>query len=174
MKNLNDYVKLSNGKDSNFRYKELVKSNTATRLGIENVPTEEHWKNIELLVENTLQPIRNEFGPIRITSGYRSPELCKKIGSSVTSNHTRGQAADIEPYDTDIPLFDILAFIDNELEYRELIAEYFIDGWVHVAYREGNNNRQMKLKDQNHNYDRVDLDYIQGIYVPEDLFDMDL
>ena len=163
---------MTDGEKSCFRYAEFVKSETATRLEIPNVPNEEHWINIELLVQNILQPVRNEFGPIRITSGYRSSQLCQALKSSTTSNHTRGQAADIEPYDVDIPLFNLIEFIDG-LEYRELIAEYFPDGWVHVAYRDGNNNRQLKLKDVNHNFDQVDLDYIRGIYVPEHLFEMD-
>ena len=173
MRVLSEYIKLENGKNSNFRYAEFVKSETATRLDIPNEPNEEHWLNIEALVQNVLQPIRDKFGPLRITSGYRSSRLCEAIGSSTTSNHTRGQAADIEPYDYDTPLFDIVEFVHDELEYRELIAEYFPDGWVHVAYREEDNNRQLKLKDADHDYDVVDVDYIRGIYVPEELFDMD-
>jgi hypothetical protein len=166
MKVLSDYIKLDNGKYSNFTYGEFVKSDTALRLGINNTPNQDQWKNIELLVRNILQPVRDRFGPIRITSGYRSVALCIAVGSSSTSNHTRGQAADIEPYDNNIKLIDIITFIDDELEYRELILEFSPDGWCHVAYREGGNNRQLKLKDKNHDYDKIDLDYLQSIYKP--------
>lgn len=169
MRVLTDYIKLDNGKNSNFKYGEFTKSSTALRKGIYNIPNEKQWINIELLVRNILQPVRDKFGAIRITSGYRSVELCEAIGSSSSSNHARGQAADFEPYNHNVNLIDIITFIDDELEYRELIAEYFPDGWVHAAYREGNNNRQSKLKDENHNYDRVDVDYIQSVY-NDDLF----
>jgi uncharacterized protein YcbK (DUF882 family) len=75
------------------------------------------------LTENILQPVRDKFGPIRITSGYRCPEVNKLAGGSKTSNHVLGFAADIEPINTDIKLVDILTFIANELNYHELIAE---------------------------------------------------
>jgi len=156
----------------NFTYGEFIKSDTAIRLGIENVPNEAQWQAIERLAVNILQPIRDQFGRVNITSGFRSVELCIAIGSfrtiggkpTVTSNHARGQAADIEPDDPSIPLIDILNFINNECDYRELIAEYFPGGWVHVAYRENANDRLLKLKDPNHNFARVEMDYINAIY----------
>lgn len=157
---------------SNFLYGEFVKSDTAIRLGIINEPDEVQWQSIEKLAVNILQPVRDHFGRINITSGFRTPQLCLAIGSYrvvagkpvVTSNHARGQASDIEPDDTTIPLVDLLNFIHNECEYRELIAEYFPGGWVHVAYREGANDRILKLKDPNHNYAVVDIAYINSIY----------
>ena len=156
----------------NFNYWEFLKSDTATRLGIENKPTEEHWKAIEKLAVNVLQPVRDHFGRIDITSGYRCPELCLAIGSYreidgkkvVTSNHARGEAADIEPDDPTIPLIDIVNFIHNELEFRTLIAEYFPHGWVHVDYREGGNLRRLKLKDPKHNFKTVDIAYLNALY----------
>jgi hypothetical protein len=90
--------------------------------------------------------------------------LCEAIGSTPTSNHTRGEAADIEPLEDGVSLYQVLEWIDRNLEYRELIAEYFPDGWVHVAYREENNNRQLKLKDQSHHFARVSLDEIASLY----------
>jgi len=163
-KNLKDYIKITIEKNSDFLYDEFVKSDTAMRLGIKNEPNDIQWKNIELLVNKILQPVRNKFGSIRITSGFRSPELCLKVRSNASSNHTKGEAADIEPFDTKIKLFDILEWIHNNLDYRELIAEYFPGGWVHVAYREGGNTKQLKLKDSKHNYSIVTLDYIRKIY----------
>lgn len=149
---------------SNFTYGELIKSDTAIRLGIENIPNDNQWHCLEILVSKILQPVRNNFGRIRVTSGYRTPELCIAVGSSKNSNHTRGQAADIEPISAGIKLIDIMNWIDKNLEYRELIAENFPYGWVHVSYREGANNRQIKLKDKNHNYYKCDMKYINDIY----------
>lgn len=148
----------------NFTYREFIKSQTALRKGIRNVPTIEQWENVEKLAKNILQPIRTNFGRIRITSGFRSVELCEAIGSSSTSNHAKGQAADIEPVDTSIKLFDILEWIHDNLVYRELIAEYFPRGWIHVAFRDGANTKVLKLKDSNHHYSRVSIDYIRNLY----------
>ena len=148
----------------NFTVEELMRSDTATRLGIINVPAAHNVESLRKLAENVLQPVRDHFGPIRITSGYRCPALCGAIGSSPNSNHTRGEAADIEPVDRSIKLVDVLSWIHDNLEYRELIAEYFPGGWVHVAYREGGNDRVLKLKDPVHNYSRVSIDYIKDVY----------
>jgi len=148
----------------NFYYYEFVKSETATRLNIPNTPIEHHWVAIEKLAKYVLQPVRNEFGPIRITSGYRSPELCVKIGSSIHSNHAKGQAADFEPYSKDIKMIDIISFIYDKLPYRELIAEYFPDGWIHCAYREDGNNKTLKLKDKNYNFEVVSIDMLKKLY----------
>ena len=163
LRDLNSYIKLSDGSDSHFRYKEFIKSATASRLGIDNTPTENHWRSIELLVEHVLEPVRLKFGPIRITSGYRSVKLCEAVGSNKNSNHARGEAADIEPI-SDIPLMKIVEWISANLNYRELISEYFPDGWVHIAYRKNGNDKINKLKDKNHNYSRVSIDYIKDIY----------
>ena len=149
---------------TNFQYKEFLKSNTALRRGIPNIPNEEQWTNIENLTNNVLQPVRQKFGRVRITSGFRSPDLCMAIGSSKTSNHCRGEASDFEPLRNNVSLYNVLSWIYRHLEFRELIAEYFPDGWIHVAYREGANDRVLKLKDHKHDYARVDLSYIQKLY----------
>lgn len=148
----------------NFKYGEFTKSSTALRKGIDNTPSDKHWESIEDLASNVLQALRDEFGPIRITSGYRSEELCIAVGSSKNSNHARGQAADIEPYDSSIKLISILEYIVENLEFRTVIAEYFPDGWIHVDFRTGGNVKRIKLKDANHNYENVSLDYIKQIY----------
>ena len=160
LRNLNSKIP---GAES-FTYKEFVTSETAIRRGIKNEPNEEQWKAIEELARNVLQPIRNKFGRIRITSGFRSVELCNAVGSNANSNHARGEAADIEPLESNVKLIDILEFIHNELNYRELIAEFFPDGWVHVAYRKNGNEKILKLKDNKHNYDKLSLDEIKKIY----------
>ncbi|MHA1233130.1 MAG: D-Ala-D-Ala carboxypeptidase family metallohydrolase [Candidatus Helarchaeota archaeon] len=148
----------------NFKYKEFVLSPMAMRYGIELKPDESQWNAIELLCQNILQPIRNIFGPIRITSGYRSPELNKKIGGSEFSNHCLGQAADFEPIYPNVRMIDIFEYIARNLEFRELIAEYFPTGWIHVAFRINENIKQIKLKDKDHNYKIVDLEYVKKLH----------
>jgi len=161
MRNLDDKIPGA----PNFKYSEFVYSSTALRLGMSNLPTKEsEWVAIEKVASNILQPVRMKFGRIRISSGFRSPIVNKQIGGSGTSNHCRGQAADIEPIEVGVSLYEILEFIHDHIEHRELIAEYFPGGWVHAAYREGANAKILKLKDDNHNYDKVKLSYIENIY----------
>ncbi len=148
----------------NFTFWELIKSDTAMRLGIDNTPNETHIDKLILVAANILQPVRDHFGPIRVTSGYRSVALCEAVGSNKNSNHARGEAVDFEPFDSNIKMIDIIEFIYNNLEYRELIAEYFPNGWIHCAYRNNNNIKKLKLKDANHNYSVVDLNYLKEIY----------
>lgn len=149
----------------NFKWKEMFNSYTARRQKIDNI-TKEKWilDNLERLCVNILQPVRDQFGPIYVLSGYRSKELNKAVNGSIHSNHLIGCAADIEPINEDVTLLDILEWIDNNLKYRELIAEFYPYGWNHVAYRQDQNNYQLKLRDQEHFYDRVDVGYIKNIY----------
>jgi len=160
MENLDDRIL---GAES-FRYREFIKSDVAVRKGIDNIPNEEQWKNIEKLAVNVLQPAVNIIGRINILSGYRSPELNKAIGGSETSLHCFGCAADIEPWEKGISLLDLLEWIYYNCDFRELIAEYFPDGWIHVGYVEGYNDKKLKLKDKDHNYSIVTLDYIKSLY----------
>jgi len=162
----NKYIRLSNNALSNFKYIEFIKSQTAVRKNINNIPQPEHFQNMENLVNNGLQPVRDKYGPIIINSGYRSPELCKEIGSTIYSNHTNGGTADIEPVYANMKaqILNMLNFIHNNLDYRELIAEFFPNGWIHYSYLQGGNKRELKLKDSNHNYNIVSIEYINSIY----------
>ena len=83
----------------NFSLKELIRSETATRKGINNNPNEDNIENLQRLCDHVLQPVRDHFGKVvSVSSGFRSPELCVAIGSSVNSQHASGQAADFEIY----------------------------------------------------------------------------
>lgn len=132
----------------NFSLKEFTKSNTATRLGISNQPTEEHVENLKKLCVNVLQPLRDAIGlPLRITSGYRSEELNRAIGGSTTSDHSKGRAADLELYvdgeEDNAAIFN--AIKELNLPYYQLIWEFGDDyqpNWVHVAYREEDPKQQ--------------------------------
>jgi len=79
-----------------FTINELCASATASRLGIQNIPTEEIKTNLIALVDNVLDPLRTEYGkPIIVSSGFRCKMLNLAIGGSKTSQHMKGQAADI-------------------------------------------------------------------------------
>ena len=73
----------------NFTLSELIKSDTAIRKGINNNPNAEQIEKLKALCENILQPVRDHFGRVKITSGFRSVELCEAIGSSARSQHAR-------------------------------------------------------------------------------------
>ncbi len=148
----------------NFKYGEFVKSSTARRFGIRNEPNELEWQAIERVAGNIIQPVRDKFGPINITSGYRCVPLCLKVGSSPRSNHVKGEAIDFEPVNSDIPLIDVIEWIHRKLPYRELIAEFFPNGWIHVAYRLNKNVGKLKLKDSRHNYSSVSMPELLILY----------
>ena len=83
----------------NFTLQELIKSDTAIRLDINNNPNSGQIEKLRLaLCENILQPVRDHFGRVKVTSGFRSEQLCIKIGSSVNSQHAKAEAADFEVY----------------------------------------------------------------------------
>lgn len=148
---------------TNFTLPELCRSDTAIRFGLQNVPSIAQESNLILLARNCLQPIRDEFGGIRVLSGFRSVKVNKKIGGSEDSNHCRGEAADIEPTE-DVKLIVIMEWICQNLEFRELIAEFFPFGWIHLAYRGGGNSRIIKLKDKDHDYSRIGLLELLTLY----------
>jgi len=149
---------------TNFTLDEFIKSDIAIRLNIDNSLPLEYLKNIKYLVDTVLQPLRNIIGPIRITSGYRSKALCIAINSNPSSNHTIGCAVDIEPLASKISLLMVLNVIEFKFSYKELIAEFFPNGWVHVAVQEGANLHKLKLKDKKHNYSLTTIKYIKDIY----------
>ena len=129
-----------------FTLNELTKSQEATRLGIDNTPNEEHILNLKLLCENILQPIRDFYGmPLSVSSGYRSPELCEAIGSSRTSQHTRGQAADFEIFS--VPNKEVADFVVKNLKYDQCILEFWNEnepnsGWIHCSFNSAGNRKQ--------------------------------
>ena len=107
-----------------FSLKEMTKSGTATRLGLDNTPNEEQIENLKALCENILEPLRDyyESRPIMVSSGFRSEKLSEAIGSSSRSAHCQGMAVDFE-----IPGFDnkqVAAHIKNNFDFDQLISEY--------------------------------------------------
>lgn len=121
----------------NFSLDELIKSDTAIRLGINNTPNTGQIKNLELLAKNILQPLRDKFGSIKILSGFRSPELNKAVNGSKTSDHMDGLAADIEC--KALSNAALASWIKGNLTFEQLILEFYtpgdsFSGWVHVSY----------------------------------------
>jgi hypothetical protein len=134
--------------DRQVSLKELLFSETATRLGIDNTPTDQVLINLQTLIYEIIEPIINQFGDIKITSGYRSPELCKAIGSSTTSQHTFGQAVDCEVIG--VPNKELADWVVKNLTYDQVILEFWKpeeanSGWVHISYNKLN-NRKMYLR----------------------------
>jgi uncharacterized protein YcbK (DUF882 family) len=125
----------------NFSLRELTKSQTAERKGISNEPSEEHIENLKLLCTKILQPIRDEFGIVSVSSGYRSPALCEALGSKSTSQHARGQAADFECYG--IANHKLFEWATKNLTFDQAILEFYTgepeSGWIHMSYNEDNN-----------------------------------
>ena len=131
-------------------YKEGVRSNTAMRLGIENIPNEEQLENMRCIADNIFEPLRSYVGgPIKINSFYRCPELNKAIGGSTTSQHCKGQAMDIDDTFGRMTNAEMYEFIKNHLDFDQIIWEFGDDdnpNWVHVSYVSPEKNRNKCLK----------------------------
>jgi len=142
-------VKLS----KNFSLAEFTKSQTAIRKGIDNTPAERHLENAKLLFEKVVQPVRDNFGPTVINSGYRGPALNEAVGGSSKSQHCKGEAVDIEcPGKGN---YDVASWIESNLDFDQLILEFYTpgipdSGWVHVSYKaEGNRKSVLTAMKEN-------------------------
>jgi zinc D-Ala-D-Ala carboxypeptidase len=149
-------------KISNFvSLKEVTRSNTATRKGIENTPNDEQLARIKVLAVTVFDQLRAWVGgPVKINSGFRSEALNKAIGGSKTSQHcaNNGAAFDIDDtfgHKTNAEMFE---YIKNNLRFDQLIWEFGDENnpdWIHVSYNEGNNRGQIlyaKKNSQNKTY----------------------
>ncbi len=130
----------------NFTLEELVKSETALRHNIDNTPGEIEIENLKRLCEKILQPVREHFNTgVKVNSGYRSPAANQKVGGSPTSDHCKGQAADIEI--PGVPNADLAKWITENLDFTQVILEFYTQGvpdsgWVHVSYDPQNLKKQ--------------------------------
>jgi len=131
---------------ANFSLAEMVKSDTALRHNMDNTPGETEIANLKTLCEKVLQPVREHFKTgVKVNSGFRHPEVNAKVGGSKTSDHCKGQAADIEI--PGIPNADLAVWIMENLTYTQLILEFYTpgvpdSGWVHVSYDSSNLKKQ--------------------------------
>lgn len=134
-----------------FSIYELSRSATAARLGIDNTPTTAVKKNLEKLINEVLDPLREAWGaPIIVTSGYRSPKLNKAVGGSKTSQHVLGQAADIKTVgdkpENNKKLFELAKKLIDEkkIVVGQLIDEYRYD-WIHISTVGGHTNQILHI-----------------------------
>lgn len=136
----------------NFVLSEITRSNTAKRLGIENEPTKEHLVNLQRIITNILQPMRNDLGAIRISSGYRSKELNRSIGGSNRSQHCKGEALDLQFWKDgqmcNKEIYDWI--IDNAIEFDQMINEFDFS-WIHISLKQKKNRKNVleAYKDDN-------------------------
>ena len=129
----------------NFTLSELIKSDTAIRRGIDNNPNADQIEKLKTLCEKILQPVRDHFGRVKVTSCFRSPELCVAIGSSLSSQHSKAEAADFEVIGVDN--CELADWIRRELEWDQLILEFYTpgepnSGWIHCSFTEGTPRKQ--------------------------------
>lgn len=127
-----------------FTLQEMCASSTAKQKGINNEPPLDVKDKLEELIKHILDPLREAYGkPIRVNSGFRSPELNKAIGGVTNSQHVLGQAADITggSKEENKKLFDLIQKL--ELPFDQVIDESNFS-WVHVSY--GPRNRKQILK----------------------------
>ena len=131
---------------------ELTRSDSAKRNGISNMPTPEHIENFKLLAEKVFEPIRKHFNvPINISSGYRSKELNAKLGGSATSQHSSGEAIDIDMDGSASGVTNRMVFdyIKDNLVFDQLIFEFGTKDnpdWVHVSYESTGKQRKQILR----------------------------
>jgi hypothetical protein len=134
---------------------ELIRSDSAKRNGITNMPPPEHIANLKLLAEYIFEPIRVNFRcPILISSGYRSKELNAIIGGANTSQHSLGQAIDIDMDDTTygVSNAEVFQFIKDKLPFDQLIWEFgniLNPAWVHVSYSDRHRRQILKATKTN-------------------------
>ena len=129
----------------NISLEELTTSQTATRLKINNTPTPEIIENLKV-VATQVQKVRDHFGkPLIISSGYRSEKLNNAIGGARNSQHTKGEAIDIQSTNG-YTNADIFNYIKNNLDFDQLIWEYGTrkePKWVHISYKKSGNRKQI-------------------------------
>ena len=147
-----------------FTINELTKSSTATRLGINNAPGPVEKGNLTQLVEHVLDPLREAWGkPIRVSSGYRCPKLNKVVGGASSSQHMKGQAADItsltDDWSENLKLLKLL--LNSDIEFDQVICEYpdaqGRPNWIHVSYNKNGNRKKKTTCVKGH--------YINGINI---------
>jgi zinc D-Ala-D-Ala carboxypeptidase len=119
-----------------FTLAELLISQTASRMRLDNTPSEDIKRNLKLTAQKILQPIRNHYQrPVVVSSGYRSLPVNRAVGGSSRSQHMTGQAVDFTVPGVDN--YSVALWISQNLKYDQLILEFYTggnSGWVHVGY----------------------------------------
>jgi uncharacterized protein YcbK (DUF882 family) len=149
---------------SNFSLKELTRSQTAIRHGIDNSPDTSQLVCLTALTTAVLQPIREVHGRVNINSALRVLDLNRKIGSGDSSQHILGMAADLEC--PSIDNLQLAKWIEQTLTFDQVILEFYeqgepTSGWIHVSYNNAGENRGRVLTAS-----RIDgkTQYTEGIH----------
>ena len=131
---------------ANFSLEELTKSETALRFGLDNTPNDQELSNLVALCESVLQPIRDHFGKgVKVNSALRTIPVNRAVGSSDSSHHVKGMAADIEI--PGVPNATLAEYVRDNLPFTQVILEFYTrgipaSGWCHVSYDPQNLKRQ--------------------------------
>lgn len=131
----------------NFTLAELTVTNT----GLDNQPSwQEHntiVNRLQQLAVRVLQKVRDRFGPTKVNSAFRNEQVNKKVGGVPSSQHRKGEAADIEVPGVDN--LEVARWMAHNLTFDQLILEDYVggnSGWIHVSYRAGKNRKQVFTK----------------------------
>jgi hypothetical protein len=125
---------------------EATRSQTATRLGLDNTPAPAVLTAMQSVAEHCFEPARRHFGPVRVSSFYRSPALNAAIGGSATSDHCLGRAIDLDADGSTVTNAALFGWLRERVPFDQLIWEFGdteTPAWVHVSYREGANRGQV-------------------------------
>lgn len=131
-----------------FKLVEFTRSATAQARHIDNTPNEEQIKNLKFLCDNVLEPLREQFGPIIIGSGFRCPALNTAVGGVKNSQHKSGEACDIHLPSIEVgkkyfeflkklPIFDQLIW-----ERDNPRSNHY---WIHVSIKRSGKNRKQVI-----------------------------
>lgn len=133
----------------NFALYEFTRSQWASRNGVYNDPSDDAVANLRSLCIHVLQPVRDRFGVVNINSGFRSPAVNAGIGGAPGSQHTLGEAADIEVFG--VSNLHLARWMKDNVPFDQIILEYHEPdvgpntGWVHVSYKRIGQNRSEVL-----------------------------
>lgn len=115
-----------------FTLAELINSDTARTYGLDNDPPPAALERLGELARRVLEPLRGSFGPIKVTSAYRSPELNWYVSLDRTSRHCRGEAADVRPLALGVDCSHLALWAASHLPCGQIILYNYSRDWVHL------------------------------------------
>jgi len=135
---------------------EAIRSDTAVKNGIDNIPDKDSLKRMKLVAEKVFEPLRNYYNcSIYISSFFRCDKLNKIIGGSKSSQHSLGEAIDV---DADVlggvTNYQIFNYIKDNLDFDQLISEFPDEEgepcWVHFSYKKEGNRNEVWVSENNY------------------------
>jgi len=139
-----------------FTWEEMTTSAAAEREGLDNTPGLAERLRLIKLAREILEPLRAEFGAIRVNSGYRSPEVNEAIGGDDESQHMVGEAADITAYDYPAVTNEMMAewLYDNQNDFPlGQVITYDDTTHLHVSLQNENNDKEFLVHRTDDTYD---------------------